>query len=394
MERGVVMRLVKWGRGLQGSSIAPLLFATHVSPPRLTHSAVCQMCPAASNTATSSRRWCSTTTTTTTTATNPPPAPNAPQNTGVTVTVCNGLPQLTVPLPSRNDRCRFTLRPVTHTVQDLVDQLTHEDHGIDRVVLRTIDGTRISSTIFKDYRDHYTTTPQVEDMSTQQGKVAWNAGHSSERRTVIGGVLQEELSDMGDVRQLVNKLYMALNVDQHQIMKERDILAQIEDLKTQLAPLEKKREDLVKAAERRTTILAWAGLGYMALQFGFLARLTWWEYSWDIMEPVTYFVTYGTAMGAYAYYVLTKQEFLLPDVHDRQFLLCFHKKARKLGLNVEKYNMLKNRLAELHKDLDRLRDPLALNLPHSILKESRSSKAPLAKAQKTIKNLLGLREDK
>ena len=45
----------------------------------------------------------------------------------------------------------------------------------------------------------------------------------------------------------------------------------------------------------------------MALQFGLLARLTWWEYSWDIMEPVTYFVGYGTAMACYAYFVLTRQ---------------------------------------------------------------------------------------
>ncbi|KAG0717836.1 Calcium uniporter protein, mitochondrial [Chionoecetes opilio] len=197
----------------------------------------------------------------------------------------------------------------------------------------------------------------------------------------------EELSDMGDVRQLVNKLYMALNVDQHQIMKERDILAQIEDFEGTAGASRK--------AERRTSVLAWAGLGYMALQFGFLARLTWWEYSWDIMEPVTYFVTYGTAIGAYAYYVLTRQEFLLADVRDRQFLLSFHKKARRLGLNVDKYNMLKNRLAELHKDLDRLRDPLALNLPHSVLKEPRTAEVPLAKGLKvTLKNLLGLREDK
>jgi hypothetical protein len=71
-----------------------------------------------------------------------------------------------------------------------------------------------------------------------------------------------------------------------------------------------KRQELETIAERRTTILTWVGLGLMSVQFGILARLTWWEYSWDIMEPVTYFVTYGTAMAAYAYYVLTKQVML------------------------------------------------------------------------------------
>ena len=68
-----------------------------------------------------------------------------------------------------------------------------------------------------------------------------------------------------------------------------------------------KRQELEPVAERRTTALTWVGLGLMSVQFGILARLTWWEYSWDIMEPVTYFVTYGTAMAAYAYYVVTKQ---------------------------------------------------------------------------------------
>ncbi|XP_053643833.1 calcium uniporter protein, mitochondrial isoform X2 [Cherax quadricarinatus] len=320
-----------------------------------------------------SRRWCSSSSST---------SSGDVSTQGVTVAVCNGLPQLTVPLPSRRDLCRFTLRPVTHTVQDLVHQLTHEDHGIDRVVLKTTDGVRISS------------SDSIESLLMSNfdliiNDVSYRVVVPEEQKLTL-----EELSDMGDVRQLVNKLYMALNVDQHQVMKERDILAQIEDLKSKLAPLEKQRDSLVAAAERRTTVLAWAGLGYMALQFGFLARLTWWEYSWDIMEPVTYFVTYGTAIGAYAYYVVTKQDFVLPEVRDRQFLLCFHKKAKKLGMNVEKYNLLKNRLAELQSDLQRLRDPLALNLPHSALKEQPTTQAPLAKAQQTIKNLLGIKEDK
>ena len=51
----------------------------------------------------------------------------------------------------------------------------------------------------------------------------------------------------------------------------------------------------------------WGGLGYMGLQFGILARLTWWEYSWDIVEPITYFVTYAGLIAMYGYFVLTRQ---------------------------------------------------------------------------------------
>lgn len=67
------------------------------------------------------------------------------------------------------------------------------------------------------------------------------------------------------------------------------------------------KEEITTTADKKTSYLTWVGLGLMSVQFGVLARLTWWEYSWDIMEPVTYFVTYGTAMAAYAYYCLTKQ---------------------------------------------------------------------------------------
>lgn len=74
-----------------------------------------------------------------------------------------------------------------------------------------------------------------------------------------------------------------------------------------------KRLSLEVETTRRTSLLTWVGLGLMGVQFGVLARLTWWEYSWDIMEPVTYFVTYGTAMAAYAYFVLTKQVSLLEN---------------------------------------------------------------------------------
>ena len=37
----------------------------------------------------------------------------------------------------------------------------------------------------------------------------------------------------------MSQLYEALNVEEHQLKKEREILAKLEDLKVQLAPMEK-----------------------------------------------------------------------------------------------------------------------------------------------------------
>lgn len=68
-----------------------------------------------------------------------------------------------------------------------------------------------------------------------------------------------------------------------------------------------KKQEVALKSDQRTSALVWGGLAMMGVQFGVLARLTWWEYSWDIMEPVTYFVTYGTTMALYAYFVLTNK---------------------------------------------------------------------------------------
>lgn len=63
----------------------------------------------------------------------------------VTVEYHKGLPKITVPLPSRKERCSFTLKPISNTVGDFLEMLKREDKGIDRVVCKSKDGTRIGS---------------------------------------------------------------------------------------------------------------------------------------------------------------------------------------------------------------------------------------------------------
>nr|CAD7262814.1 unnamed protein product [Timema shepardi] len=336
----------------------------------------------------------------------------------VTVEYFRGLPQITVPLPSRKERCRFTLRPISNTVGDFLEMLRHEDRGIDRVTVNTVGGIRIaaSNTIESLMEDNFRLVVNDNEYFVETPK--------QER------ISKEELERLSDVRNLVNQLYEALNIEEHQLNKERLLNKQLEELNLELKPLEEKRNELDLLSNRRTNVLTWVGLGLMSVQFGILARLTWWEYSWDIMEPITYFVTYGTAMAAYSYYVLTKQhqssktahhtmgevqahntkglaystaplapepadpsptplptpslvgvlnltapqnpthfwaaatdEYILPDVKDRQHLIMFHKRARKVGLDLQRYNELKDNVSKIEADLRRLRDPLHIHLP-------------------------------
>ena len=53
---------------------------------------------------------------------------------GASVTMTSGgLPRFHIPLPSRDETCIFTLRPISNTVGDLVKAIEDEDKGIDRV---------------------------------------------------------------------------------------------------------------------------------------------------------------------------------------------------------------------------------------------------------------------
>ena len=50
----------------------------------------------------------------------------------VVVSVRNGFPVLSLPLPSRRENCEFVMRPYLQSVGDFLTQLSNEDNGIDK----------------------------------------------------------------------------------------------------------------------------------------------------------------------------------------------------------------------------------------------------------------------
>ncbi|KAL0133032.1 hypothetical protein PUN28_000642 [Cardiocondyla obscurior] len=270
------------------------------------------------------------------------------ENSGLAVTVdyYRGLPRITVPLPSRREHCSFTMKPITHTVGNFIDMLKTEDRGIDRACITALDGVRIAS------------SNTIESLLEEDFKLLIN-----DNEYVVSPPLQErctteDLQKLGDVQALVAQLYEAFQVREYHIDMERSVIAELEDIRLQLVPMEQTLQEIQNAAYKKANFFIWTFLVMMSIQFGALARLTWWEYSWDIMEPVTYFVTYGTTMMWFIYYLVTRQEYMLPDVLNRRHLIVLHRRARKAGLDIDLYNQLKNRAYELETTLKIIRGPL------------------------------------
>lgn len=76
------------------------------------------------------------------------------------------------------------------------------------------------------------------------------------------------------------------------------------------------------------------------------------------------------------------QEYILPDVKDRQHLIALHKSAKKVGLDLNQYNDIKREIAEVEHDLRRLNDPLYKNLPAVPPKTPNYSSTEIATSKK------------
>jgi len=128
---------------------------------------------------------------------------------GISISVHHGLPHLTVPLPSRNEKCVFVLRPITHNIGDLLDMLKTEDHGIDRAVIRNADGVRMAATtsiqsllqaksfdLVINETCYRINPPSLDDSSSTIECVSGEAT-----------LTEDQIQRMGDVRLLVGQLY-------------------------------------------------------------------------------------------------------------------------------------------------------------------------------------------
>ncbi|KAK1695130.1 hypothetical protein QYE76_011827 [Lolium multiflorum] len=109
---------------------------------------------------------------------------------------------------------------------------------------------------------------------------------------------------------------------------------------------ELKAMEAVKAdIDRRATLQVrrelWGGLAALALQTAGFMRLTFWELSWDVMEPICFFVTSTYFMAGYAFFLRTKREPSFEGFFQSRFLVKQKRLMKARDFDLRRYSELR-----------------------------------------------------
>ena len=108
----------------------------------------------------------------------------------------------------------------------------------------------------------------------------------------------------------------------------------------------KKKID--EKAEKSVSRILWVSAGGLIIHAVAVARLTWWELSWDIMEPITYLITFYTSVCVFIYFCVTKREYNYSSLADEMIEKRKLKLYKKLNFDIAGYNDITSRVANIN----------------------------------------------
>lgn len=114
----------------------------------------------------------------------------------------------------------------------------------------------------------------------------------------------------------------------------------LDEIDQDLKPLEEIYERVVLNAAEKTDNYLVVFLGLSTVSFCSVARLTWWEYSWDILEPVAWALQSGSMLFWGWYYYVTRSESDMTCISNRIHDKKFRDRLEAEEFSVEKYNEL------------------------------------------------------
>lgn len=117
--------------------------------------------------------------------------------------------------------------------------------------------------------------------------------------------------------------------------------SQEESRKLELEKLEKQKAEIDKNARSLVRLELQGGLGFMVIQTAWFMRLTFWDLSWDVMEPICFFVTSIYFIMGYAFFLRTSKEPTFEGFFQNHLRTKQRKLMERNNFDLTRYNELR-----------------------------------------------------
>ncbi|KAJ1419063.1 Coiled-coil domain containing protein, C-terminal [Sesbania bispinosa] len=118
--------------------------------------------------------------------------------------------------------------------------------------------------------------------------------------------------------------------------------AKVQDsVRKEFEEMEMKKLAIDKKADTLVRRELWGGLGFLMVQTVGFMRLTFWELTWDVMEPICFYLTSMYFMAGYTFFLRTSKEPSFEGFYQARFSSKQKRLMKLHNFDIEKYNELR-----------------------------------------------------
>ncbi|EAU83887.2 hypothetical protein CC1G_11981 [Coprinopsis cinerea okayama7 len=158
--------------------------------------------------------------------------------------------------------------------------------------------------------------------------------------------------------------------------RTRYLRRRLKAIEQRLHEMELLKKECDREAHRGARRMALTGFGALVVYWAAVARLTFWDYGWDIMEPITYLSGLSTVILGYLWFLYQGREVSYSSVLAQSISRRRDALYRSKGLDIAKWEELVSERRALKKEIGRIAEDYEDRLPRDTSQdESEEAKA-------------------
>ncbi|KAF8079040.1 hypothetical protein FPV67DRAFT_1616599 [Lyophyllum atratum] len=136
--------------------------------------------------------------------------------------------------------------------------------------------------------------------------------------------------------------------------RTRFLRRRLHHIQRKLELMENLKRDCDREARRGAKRMAMGGFGMLVVYWGAVARLTFWDFGWDVMEPITYLSGLSTVICGYLWFLYQGREVSYSSVLDQSISTRREALYKSRGLDIDQWMDFVAEAKSLRREISRI----------------------------------------